>query len=244
MSDAQIKKLNNNVINDLPHLSRHMDFTNKYNSCSLLPGSYNSLTKPYALQFVETLANSYEMQKGGKKMKTIISESSVNDSFYHVQRIRKRRDPETTKLYNEIVQKIQDLLGVDEETAKLYRFALKVDIMNKYPELRSEEMDAERVKKINELVMSKTTLNNAMSSIDLDAMKKLLEERKARAKTRRKPRTTTSETETSPIVESTSTEKKTKIKRKKKTEEKEMGGMSDHSQYIKSESIFMSPEVY
>lgn len=108
------------------------------------------------------------------KRKVIIEESSENlDSLN-----RPRRDPGAIEAYNALVKKIMDILGVDEETAKLYRLALKIDVVTKHPELAKFENDALKIKEIEKMVTDRETLQRAIDSIDIEGLKKSLEERR------------------------------------------------------------------
>jgi len=92
----------------------------------------------------------------------LLSDTGVNDTF-RLTRVKHRnvhsnsqdggkRDPKITETYNEILKKIMKIMNVDEADAKLYRMALKKMVVDKHPELREQKKDAEKMKKIEELI--------------------------------------------------------------------------------------------
>jgi len=55
-----------------------------------------------------------------------------------------------------------ELLDVDEDTAKIYRLALKIDVRNKNPELKKRENDALQVQEIEKITETKGKLKKSV----------------------------------------------------------------------------------
>ncbi|CAH6420665.1 Hypothetical protein MVR_LOCUS192 [uncultured virus] len=99
-----------------------------------------------------------------------------------------RQPTEADETYRSFVTKIMDLLGVDLETAREYRSALKLDIEMKNPELKGRIHDALKVKEMEKLFKNKTKLKETLDSIDMDEIKKIMRERKEEYEKRRDER--------------------------------------------------------
>jgi hypothetical protein len=107
------------------------------------------------------------------------------------ERLRKRkfrRDPKLVEIYNSFVKKIMDFLDVDENTAKFYRSAIKINIENANPELRKWENDTLKMKEMEKIFENKEKLQEALDKIDMDQVKKFMEERKELFEKRREER--------------------------------------------------------
>ncbi|AUV58335.1 hypothetical protein [Bandra megavirus] len=162
------------------------------------------------------------------------------------------RNVKVDETYKSFVKKIMDLLGVDEETARLYRSAIKIEIENKNPELKRRENDELKVKEMEKMFTNKKTLQKAIDDIDMDKIKKTMQERKAnwearseeirkareekskQNKNKSKNQTTTSD-ETSSDNMSTSIEVPKKINKNRKTSVAENG-------YVQSDEVILSSE--
>jgi len=239
------------------------------------------------LQFIKKLTEYYVVkckQSGGysgkRKIKNYFSdaenfpESGSNDSFvsnkrkqlmenfssYLTSQDRPRRDPKVTEAYNALVKKIMELLDVDEDTAKIYRLALKIDVRNKNPELKKRDNDALQVQEIEKITESKGKLKKVLDTIDIEGLKKnLIERREQREKEQKEreqkkgeqkkgepkkgePKKGNRETKP-PIVEADTTEEKPKKKTKKANKEKVNGAKSRVAPngYLESDEIIFSP---
>ncbi|ANB50509.1 hypothetical protein [Powai lake megavirus] len=164
------------------------------------------------------------------------------------------RNVKVDETYKSFVKKIMDLLGVDEETARLYRSAIKIEIENKNPELKRRENDELKVKEMEKMFASKKILQKAIDDIDMDKIKKTMQERKAnwearseeirkareerskqnKNKKRSNNQTTTSD-ETSSDNMSTSIEVPKKLNKNRKTSVVENG-------YVQSDEVILSSE--
>lgn len=87
------------------------------------------------------------------------------------------RDEKTDEMYKSFIKTIMDLLGVDEETARFYRTALKINIENKNPELKKRINDPLKVKEIEKVMKDKKTLQAAVENIDKEQIKKIMQEK-------------------------------------------------------------------
>lgn len=92
----------------------------------------------------------------------------------------RERNKEVDEIYRSFVVKIMDLLGVDEETAKFYRAAIKINIERNNPELQKRINDAIKIKEMEEIFKNKEKLNATLKKIDMDQIKEIMEERRKR----------------------------------------------------------------
>lgn len=98
------------------------------------------------------------------------------------------RDEKVDEVYRSFVKKIMDLLGVDEETARKYRSAIKLNIEEKNPELRGRINDSLKVKEMEKIFENKNRLQQTLDSIDMGAIQEIIEKRKTESETRRAER--------------------------------------------------------
>ncbi|XWV25242.1 hypothetical protein QJ856_gp0530 [Tupanvirus deep ocean] len=98
------------------------------------------------------------------------------------------RDTQVDDMYRSFVKKIMDLLGVDEETAKFYRSAIKINIENSNPELKKRENDALKVKEMESIFENKAKLQATLDKIDMDTIKKYMGERREENERRKEER--------------------------------------------------------
>jgi hypothetical protein len=171
-----------------------------------LTNLYTSSTKTANQQNTQQAQAS---QSGGYSGKRVIknrysglsefSEHGMNDSFMSKKKRqmlndlsniissqdRPKPDQVVTDAYNAILKKIMELLGVDEETGRIYRSALKITVTRKNPELRKRENDALKVKEIEKIVEDKKSLQKALKEIDIDEIKAYMAEQKSLAEERR-----------------------------------------------------------
>ncbi|AGC01859.1 hypothetical protein H012_gp604 [Acanthamoeba polyphaga moumouvirus] len=104
--------------------------------------------------------------------------SNFRDSISNQSRPRPRNTA-VDETYRSFINKIMDLLGVDEETARFYRAAIKIEIENKNPELRGRRNDELKVKEMERIFADRDTLQKAIDDIDMDKIKQTMEERRA-----------------------------------------------------------------
>ncbi|XWV26502.1 hypothetical protein QJ857_gp0567 [Tupanvirus soda lake] len=98
------------------------------------------------------------------------------------------RDTQVDDMYRSFVKKIMDFLGVDEETAKFYRSAIKINIENSNPELKKRENDALKVKEMESIFENKAKLQATLDKIDMDFIKKYMRERSEENERRKEER--------------------------------------------------------
>ena len=176
-------------------------------------------------------------------------ETSDSDWYDDYEQSR-QRNPETDELYRSFIKRIMDLLNVDEEAARFYRAALKMDLTFRKPELAKRVNDPEKVKELEKLMKDKETLKKAIDKLDEKLIRKTMKEREEAAikrreeaakKKKKRPRRrsnknsgmksdTSVTTPATPVVE----EKKT---RKRKTKDVPVEGG-----YLKSEEIIFSSD--
>ena len=112
------------------------------------------------------------------------SDSDMDNDVYNYSNVLANQDrprKQNTKaddIYRAFAKKIMDLLGVDEETAKFYRAALKVNIEENNPELKGRENDEVKVKEMENIFENKAKLQAALDKIDMDKIKKIMKDRK------------------------------------------------------------------
>ena len=95
------------------------------------------------------------------------------------------RDVKSDETYRSFVKKIMDNLDVDEETAKFYRSALKINLEKANPELKRRVNDSLKIKTLEDLINNKEKLKAALDKIDLDQIKQYMTERKSEGDRRR-----------------------------------------------------------
>lgn len=191
LSDT-MKMLNNIVTKNLKEMNRESDILNADSYGINLTDSETE--KANNINFIIALVEYYKnipIQSGGKskKISSELDDYTNNDSFRVDKEIydtqdRMKQDPKTKEMYKDILKKIEKLLNVDEETAKLYRSGLKRDVILKNPELGKRSNDAKKIETIEKIVDNKTSLENAIKNIDIKAIKKYIEQRKEESKNR------------------------------------------------------------
>lgn len=215
-------------------------------SCGIQTGTTSSTPVNENLDFIRNLTDKYRPQKGGysgqRKIKSYMSdpyefsEFGINDSFVSKkrkelidqysnlfssqERPRNRFDPEAIEKYNEILQRIKDFLGVDDETAKLYRLALKINVTKDHPELKKKENDILKIEEIEKITRTKDDLQKAIKGIKIENLRQEQAERRAKFLQEQADRRTQSQSQTSERTERTERKqnngnKDTKTKRTK-----------------------------
>lgn len=192
------------------------------------------------------------------RVDTVESNDQQDDTFEDdIEHSRRPyRNKEATDLYKKILEKLENVLGVEPETAKLYRLALKIYVTNKNPELKARKNDLLKMQEINNLITTKQDLDKIFKTMDINSIRKYMEEREKENKNKfnNKNAITTSEkttpentnstpekTKNKPVVkvseqssEQNTENKKSKTKKNKKNDE--TGG------YLQSSEIIFSPE--
>jgi hypothetical protein len=110
---------------------------------------------------------------------------SYMDMFDSQDRPRRLRDAKVDEMYKSFVKRLMDVLGIDEETAKLYRSAIKITIGEKNPELRKMSNDALKVKEMEKIFENDKKLKEFIKNIDMDFIKDFIEKRKEENEKRR-----------------------------------------------------------
>lgn len=111
---------------------------------------------------------------------------------YQMTMDRPKPDPAVSKEYNDLLKRIMKLLEVDEETAKIYRSGMKLNVMKANEELRSRDADGIRVEAIkvalgfdkNKQDYSKDNdkaVIATLKKIDVGAIKKYIDEQKKKS---------------------------------------------------------------
>lgn len=102
--------------------------------------------------------------------------------------LNRPRDEKTDELYRSFIKKIQDLLDVDEDTARLYRSIIKINIVKLNPELRGRENDTLKVKEMEKILENKNKLKSYLDKIDIEATRREMKERQEEGEKRRAER--------------------------------------------------------
>lgn len=154
-------------------------------------------------------------------------------------------NPQVNDMYNSFVDKIIELLGVDIDTAKLYRTALKITIVKNNPELKKD--DELKIKEMEKFFTSKKKLQSEIDKIKMDEIKEHMKQQKEAGDIRREEREKNKKNKstTSKIRNTNGTKKKTEkndsdeeIVTPKKKSKNVKGG------YVVSEEIHLSSENY
>ena len=101
---------------------------------------------------------------------------------------RPRQKTASDEIYDSFLKKIMDMLEVDEQTARLYRAALKVHLEEAKPELKGRANDSAKVKEMEKFFTNKKKLTDSLAKIDIEGIKKKLQERRAEIEARRAER--------------------------------------------------------
>lgn len=93
------------------------------------------------------------------------------------------RNEQADVAYKSFIPKLMEYLGLDEETARFYRTAIKVHLLQTNPELRKNE-DL-KIKEMEKMFASARALKAAVKKIDFDEIKKFMEMRREEGEKRR-----------------------------------------------------------
>lgn len=143
---------------------------------------------------------------------------------------RFRERTESDKLYASFVDKIKEFLDKDDETAKLYRAAIKITLEEKYPELRGREHDKEKIDEMKKIIENKDKLEKFIKEIDMDKIKDIIKTKREEGEKRREERMKMRETERKEhkenVESSEEDEKNGKEKKEKKTKKSKMARLT------------------
>jgi len=171
----------------------------------------------------------------------------------------RRRDSKADEIYRSFIKTIMDSLGVDEQTARFYRSAIKINMEGTNPELKIKKTDSieERrakdelkIKEMENIIGKKEKLQSTLDKIDLDETRRIMESRKLESEQRReewlknrpaKPDRSAKPAEKPKTTESVTSEdepkpKKRTVKTAKKSNVAESG-------YLQSDEIIFSSDV-
>ena len=110
------------------------------------------------------------------------------DTYSAIFNQNRPRNEKVDEIYRSFLQKIKDLLGVDDETARFYRSAIKINIEQNNAELRKRENDELKIKEMESIFESEAKLRATLDKIDMPAIKKYMEETREEAERRRAER--------------------------------------------------------
>ena len=96
---------------------------------------------------------------------------------------RPKRDPEVTKLYNDILPKIMKYFGVDEEKARDIRSLVKIHWQNEHPEDKYD--DHKKIVAIAKLFETKESAQEAYDKVDVEAITAQRDETRKRVEAKR-----------------------------------------------------------
>ncbi len=114
--------------------------------------------------------------------------SDYGENFDYMDMFDSQDRPRDTKIddvYRSFVKKLMDVLGFDEETAKIYRSAIKIKIGEMNPELRKRSNDALKVKEMEKIFENEKSLKNFIKGIDIDKVKEYMAKQKEENEKRR-----------------------------------------------------------
>lgn len=96
----------------------------------------------------------------------------------HISEEEQKKRDEHNETYRKFAQTIMDKMSVDEDTAKVYRAYVKYKVIeqNKGKELFKRSNEGERLKKMDEIISNTTKLKKLLENLDVDAIKKILNE--------------------------------------------------------------------
>jgi len=261
----KMERLNANIIEKLTELRNEAyEYGNIYNSNCEVTNYFTEQSKDMNPdKVIDMLAQEYRQKGGRKKNDFYVSEYGSKNSFdisnkreimneydYLYNQDRVSRDPEGTVIFNNVLKRIMELMGLDEKEAGYARTALKLYVLEKNPELKKRENDLKKMKEIEKLVVDKKTLKNVLDTMDvqkikeytLSQKKKSEEERKKREKGEKKGEKKVKgkskkkdETSESIDISSISSSEKPSKKSSKKASKK--SSKKEDSKYAKSDDI-------
>ena len=198
--------------------------------------------------------NSQNKDKSISKTKKRNSQNLVSDTTETNKFQRRQRDDKADEIYRSFKKKVIEILGVDEETARFYVAAIKIEVENSNPELRKWENDALKVKEMEKFFMDDKKLKEKLNKIDIDNIKKIIQQRRTESEKRREERrkqfqdqkkngksTMKLDTDTEPI-DTTEDRKSSKKTTKSKKQSRVNHILEDETGYVRSEDIPFSSD--
>lgn len=189
-------------------------------------------------------------QYGGViKKKLPLDDSDKNDVFNLGSTIstdwlteRIKTDPEVTKRYNDVLEKIKKVLDVDEETARIYRLILKKRVLEENPDLRKREFDAQKIDKVVSLLgdtdkSAKAVLIKISKEMVEDIRTKFLNNPRPPRSDEKPKKTTDKPKENKPKKE----KKEKKTKKAPKEEKPKKKSKASETGYLHSDELIFSP---
>ena len=161
--------------------------------------------------------------KSNKRPKSELSDEDEDESghnMFYTNSQERVRNEKVDEIYRSFVKKIMDLLGVDEETARFYRSAIKINLENSNPELKKRENDERKIKEMENIFENKKKLQETLDKIDMNKIKKYMAEKKEEGERRREEIKKEREKRKKQISESKSEEKIKKNEENEGNEEK------------------------
>lgn len=155
---------------------------------SFIPNSKDKILKKYDNNFSDNSENSSVDINSSKFDKLFTSEkpdwdkdseSSFSDNLTNQMRPRNRKSDE---MYRSFIQKIMDELNVDETTARLYRYAIKITLQNKYREENTRKSDLEKVEEMQSIIGNKDKLKKFIDKVNMKDIQKRMEEQQEKWK--------------------------------------------------------------
>lgn len=187
INSDKLREMNYKVTYDINNLKEMLG-----QSLSLQRPNITGSNQKNASFAIRLLQNVVGKQSGGKKFQ----ESGINDNFHIGNAFdseslntmgmldRPKRNQEDTSLYNELLQKIMEYFGVDEEKARDYRSFFKLQLEKDRPELRKN--DTEKIKILADQLKTKKSAQEAFARINQAEWKAYKEEKKTQGEARRK----------------------------------------------------------
>ena len=148
------------------------------------------------------------------------------------------RNPEADEKYRAFVKTIMDLLNVDEDTARLYRSAIKITIERKNPELRKDELL--KIKEMENIFESESSLKATLKKIDIDEIKKHMAMQKQKSEERRKEFGQSTTENKKPVSTKKNDDAETPKDKKKKQKRVNAARVASNGYLVSSEFILSS----
>jgi len=176
------KKSRRDLLND-NYKNTHKKLSNRWNTddFDLTTDSNNNLNDRKTTKS----RNNYDNSKSNRNYKFDNDDDSddgyTRQTTDYQDMFASQDRPRNTKvddIYRTFIQKIMDLLGVDEQTARFYRSAIKIKIGQDNPELKKRENDELKVKEMEKLFENKKKLQTFIDTIDMDHIKEYMAQQK------------------------------------------------------------------
>jgi hypothetical protein len=179
--------------------------------------------------------------------------SSEEETFFKAMNKQSRpRNVDNDNKYKELLEKIKELLSVDDEKARQLRFAIKLSIVDSKPEYKSRKFDTEKIAEMEKIVNDKKKLKEISTDKKLlEKAKDILDNAKKEQEQRKASGTTTNTKHTKQVPLKTTTKSKSTSKKSKgtndaSTEENKKYGKKhrDYSEYFESDNLRSDERIY